>query len=207
MMDYANDNRPDGATPVYIIPGHRMMARLYDDIALDLVPGISDISDFFGDNIHPNSLGDYAVAMIHYACIFNESPLGLSNDLMPDPPAGFQMPSPELALYLQTMIWEVVTTYPRTGIANTPTSISDNSLDVESNLVVYPNPATDIVNIDFEESIEGNMYLMDINGKTIKTQSIANQNIQIDVSEYAKGIYFLKIMSLNNIVVKQIVKR
>ena len=118
MMDYANDNRPDGATPVYIIPGHRMMARLYDDIGRSLVPGISSIDQFFSDDIHTNSLGDYAIAMIHYACIFNESPVGLPYDLIPDPPPGFQTPSPALALYLQTMIWEVVTSYARTGIVD-----------------------------------------------------------------------------------------
>ncbi|MEM9548648.1 MAG: T9SS type A sorting domain-containing protein [Bacteroidota bacterium] len=117
MMDYANDNRPNGAPHVYIIPGHRMMARLYDDIQLNLVPGISTIDQFFSDNIHTNSLGDYAIAMIHYACIFNQSPVGLPNDLMPNPPDGFQIPSPELAFYLQDMIWDVVTTYDRTGIS------------------------------------------------------------------------------------------
>ena len=124
MADYANENRPSGTPPVYLIPGHRMMARLYDDIQLNLVPGISNINEFFSDNIHTNSLGDYAIAMIHYACIFNESPVGLPNDLMPNPPAGFQIPSPELALYLQGMIWEVVTNYPRTGISGLVVPVS-----------------------------------------------------------------------------------
>ncbi|MBK8670573.1 MAG: hypothetical protein IPN89_14420 [Saprospiraceae bacterium] len=63
MQDYANANRPVGATPVYIIPGHKMMARIYDDIQLNLVPGITNISQLFSDNIHTNSLGNYAIAM------------------------------------------------------------------------------------------------------------------------------------------------
>src|SRR5690606_41993321 len=109
---------PSGATPVYIIPGHRMMARLYDDIEDNRVPGISAIDAFFDDTIHTNSLGDYAIAMIHYARIFNESPVGLPWDLMPDAPAGLRTPSPELAKYLQTMVWEVVTGYDRTGITD-----------------------------------------------------------------------------------------
>jgi len=112
MQVYANDHRPAGCPPVYLIPGHKMMARIYDDIQLGLVPGITDISEFFSDNIHVNNLGSYAVAMIHYACIFNTSPVGLPTDLVD----GIEPPSQELADYLQNMIWEVVTNYPRTGI-------------------------------------------------------------------------------------------
>jgi hypothetical protein len=116
MQDYANANRPAGAPPVYIIPGHKMMARLYDDIQLGEVPDINHINQFFSDNIHTNELGAYAISLIHYACIFNTSPVGLPSSLLPNPPSGTPIPSTELASYLQNMIWEVVTTYPRTGV-------------------------------------------------------------------------------------------
>ncbi|MBK8625352.1 MAG: PKD domain-containing protein [Saprospiraceae bacterium] len=119
-QDIANANKPTGATNVYIIPGHKMMARLYDDVIAGIVPGISNFNQFFSDNIHTNSLGDYAIAMIHYACIYNVSPVGLPNDLLPNPLPGQQIPSPALATYLQNMIWEVVTSYPRTGIYTSP---------------------------------------------------------------------------------------
>lgn len=112
MQDYANENKPVGATHVYLIPGHKMMARLYDDIQLGVVPGITQLSQFFSDNIHVNDLGAYAVAMIHYACIYNTSPVGLPAKLNDNA----TKPSDELALYLQTMIWEVVTGYERTGL-------------------------------------------------------------------------------------------
>ncbi|MEZ4909529.1 MAG: PKD domain-containing protein [Saprospiraceae bacterium] len=118
MQDYANDHRISAATPIYMIPGHKMMARLYDDIVDGKVPGISNISQFFSDNIHPNELGAYAIAMIHFACIFNQSPVGLPHNLINDPPSGTPIPSEALALYLQNMIWDVVTSYPRTGIYN-----------------------------------------------------------------------------------------
>lgn len=116
MQDYANDHKPALAPPVYLIPGHKMMARLYDDIAEGLVPGISDISEFFSDNIHTNEYGAYAIAMIHYACLFNTSPVGLPHNLLPGADPGVAVPSPALATYLQEMIWEEVTAYPRTGI-------------------------------------------------------------------------------------------
>lgn len=105
-----------------------MMARIYDDIQLNLVPGVTNINQFFSDNIHTNSLGDYAIAMIHYACIFNQSPVGLPNDLMPNPPSGFQTPSPALATYLQNIVWEEVTTYSRTGITENTSKADENNI-------------------------------------------------------------------------------
>jgi hypothetical protein len=112
MADEAMEALPAEAPPIFIIPGHRMMARLYDDIEAGIVPGITNINQFFSDNIHPNTYGAYAMAMIHYACIFNANPVGLPYNLGEgDIPA-------DLAAYLQAMIWEVVTGYPRTGISD-----------------------------------------------------------------------------------------
>lgn len=136
MMDYANDSLPANATPIYIIPGHRMMAKLYDDIESGIVPGITSINEFFSDNIHTNSLGDYAIAMIHYACIYNSSPVGLPNELMDNPPVGFEYPSPELAAYLQDMVWEVVTNYSRTGV--------NSSLPIELVEFIAEQKGTDV---------------------------------------------------------------
>jgi hypothetical protein len=137
MQDFANDNLLPGSPPVYLIPGHKMMAKLYDDIQLGIVPDVDHISDFFGDNIHTNELGAYAIAMIHYACIYNMSPVGLPNNLLPNAPGGTPIPSVELAAYLQNMIWEVVTSYPPTGIyqfLNTDFSMFDAT---ESGKQVY----------------------------------------------------------------------
>lgn len=195
MQDYANVNRPIGAPPVYIIPGHKMMARIYDDIQLNLVPGITNINQFFSDNIHTNSLGDYAIAMIHYACIFNENPVGLTNDLMPNPPAGFQTPSPALALYLQTIIWEVVTNYPRTGITNPVLSISTESLP-KANIIIYPNPTKGQINF----SIQTNVQVNNIMGQNIASK----QNISsLDLSSQPEGVYFLTLINNNGQVIQR----
>lgn len=197
MQDYANANKPAAAPYVYIIPGHKMMARLYDDIQMNLVPGITNINEFFSDNIHTNSLGSYAIAMIHYACIFNESPVGLPNNLLSNPPAGFQAPSPALASYLQNMIWEVVTTYSRTGITNNPLNITQNV--IPNDIFVYPNPTADFI------------YIMDkklnVNSEKIIFNSIGDQvyrgidNI-INLSHLSSGIYILRVGKHNVKIVK-----
>jgi hypothetical protein len=197
MQDYANANRPVGAPAVYLIPGHRMMARIYDDIQLGLVPGITNINQFFSDNIHTNSLGDYAIAMIHYACIFNENPVGLTNDLMPNPPSGFQIPSPSLALYLQTIIWEVITNYPRTGIIDNALNIDESNF--ENKLSIYPNPSSEYIYvrkgdnvINFEKVIINSL------GKEVYR---GNENI-INISHLPNGIYILRAENQNVKIIK-----
>ena len=195
MQDYANANKPTAAPYVYIIPGHIMMARLYDDIQLNLVPGITNINEFFIDNIHTNSYGSYAIAMIHYACVFNKSPVGLPNNLLSNPPAGFQVPSPELASYLQNMIWDVVTTYPRTGITSNPLSIIVNNL--LNDFLVYPNPTKDFIytcdkNLNSEKIIFNSIGVQVYQG---------NENI-INLRNFASGIYTLKVGNRNVKIIK-----
>ena len=197
MQDYANANKPAGAPYVYMIPGHKMMARLYDDIQLNSVPGINDISQFFSDNIHTNALGSYAIAMIHYACIFNKSPLGLPNNLLSNPPAGFQAPSPALAAYLQNMIWEVVTTYPRTGISNNTSYIAENNMS--ESIFVYPNPTSDFIFISGENS--------NVNSEKIMVNSMGRQVYRgtdnvINLSHLSSGIYILRAGNKNFKIVK-----
>lgn len=188
MQDYANANRPNGAPPVYIIPGHKMMARIYDDIQLGNVPGITNINQFFSDNIHTNSLGDYAITLIHYACIFNSSPVGLTNNLL-DPNNNSPRPSTALATYLQTIIWEVVTSYPRTGIY--PIVTSTEEVNTETEFFIYPNPATELLNLspqnkslstDLEYTIYNNQ------GSTL----ITGKGNSINIQELPSGLYYLK---------------
>jgi len=190
MQDYANLNRPSGAPPVYIIPGHKMMARLYDDIQLGLVPGITNINQFFGDNIHTNELGAYAVSMIHYACIFNKSPVGLPNNLLPNAPAGTPIPSPTLARYLQTMIWDVVTKYPRTGIYNTITSIKEE--EKKYDFKIYPNPANHLLNIQQD----GIILMKELNYivyNSLGIEMTRGKGSTVNTQKLSNGIYVLKI--------------
>lgn len=180
MQDYANANRPIGAPPVYIIPGHKVMAKLYDDILQNLVPGISNIDAFFSDTIHPNDLGAYLVTLVHYACIFNKSPVGLPANLFPIPSARLAAPSPELALYLQTMVWDVVNNYSRTGIATqTPLAISAQiSLTTKiENKLAHLSWSADTKSNDshfiVEHSIEGKIFkpLTQIETNTLNSES------------------------------------
>ena len=64
---------------------------------------------------------------------------------------------------------------------------SDNA--AKSSLKVYPNPATDIVNISSDKKVE-NITVIDMTGKKVQSFKAANQ---INVSSLAKGTYILQV--------------
>ncbi len=65
------------------------------------------------------------------------------------------------------------------------------------NTKVYPNPITqgEKLNIEFEGQNSNQLIIYDINGRTIKAVSTNSVNKAIDISEFAPGMYILKIQS------------
>lgn len=189
LQDYANDHRPVGCPPVYIIPGNRMMAQLYDDIQAGIVPGINSIADIFTDGVHLNSLGAYMVTMIHYACIFNKSPVGLSPTLGP-----VSVP-PAFAQYVQQMVWELVTNYPRSGITNNPVTIRSGYVHTDySSALIYPNPARDYITIITRSKNPSPLFyeLIDVEGNKVKQGYLEESTGRLSLLWLSKGVYYLK---------------
>ena len=109
IADYVNANRPAGSPPMRVIPGPQIMAAIYDAIEDGSAPGLKNISDLFSDTIHLNDLGAYAISLAHYAVIYGRDPRGLPTNLG-------QTASPELARWLQELVWKIVTSYERSGV-------------------------------------------------------------------------------------------
>ena len=66
----------------------------------------------------------------------------------------------------------------------------------------YPNPTTGLVNIK-GCNIE-KVYLSDITGKILSTINCNTDKMQIDLSPYAKGVYFIKLVSGENVRVEKV---
>ncbi|KQI73361.1 hypothetical protein AN191_00155 [Loktanella sp. 5RATIMAR09] len=96
---HVNTNRPDGAPEMRMIPGPLLMAAIYDDIAAGNAPGMTGISDLFSDTIHLNGLGNYYIALAHFAVIYGRDPRGLQN---------LDGVTPQQARYLQDLVWNVL---------------------------------------------------------------------------------------------------
>jgi len=82
-----------------------------------------------------------------------------------------------------------------------------------SNLIsIYPNPANNTLNIeidkDYLSKTDINIYLYDVIGKLMKeinNNDIINNIIQINLTSFADGIYYLNIQTSDGSMVKKIV--
>ncbi|QFT60476.1 hypothetical protein FIU94_16725 [Sulfitobacter sp. THAF37] len=110
----------DDRTVVGLIPAGQAMARLYDEIAAERIPGLTDISALFADDIHLNDTGHYFVAMVQYATLTGQDPLGLPVDFHDRWGQPFDTPDEDLARALQRVAFEAVQAYGGTAVAPVP---------------------------------------------------------------------------------------
>jgi hypothetical protein len=93
-----------------------------------------------------------------------------------------------------------------TGLANTVFQGLLNTIAVRDNSVaVYPNPAYNDVTIMADNKIKS-IELYDAQGRIILTSLKDELESKLDVSTYAKGIYFLKITTEKGALVQKLLK-
>ena len=93
------------------------------------------------------------------------------------------------------------------NITTSGASLLENDL---SAITIYPNPSSDILNIDLSSANEEiqSISLVDITGKLIQTIDVhENALLKLNLSSFASGLYYIKISSATNTVVRQVVKK
>lgn len=72
---------------------------------------------------------------------------------------------------------------------------TDNVEDIllSSKLGIYPNPANDFVMIRTHNNIGDLITISDISGRTLITEEVADDDMQINVGNLAQGMYIVKI--------------
>ena len=111
--------------PIHVIPAGQVFARFVRALqARGGVDGLSRPSDLFArdaqgglDPIHVNDLGTYLVALTHYAVLYHQSPVGLPHRLRRADGSAATAPGAAAARLMQEVVWQVVTGYPKTGVA------------------------------------------------------------------------------------------
>lgn len=85
-------------------------------------------------------------------------------------------------------------------------TLSVNS-EKEVTFDLYPNPTNDFVNINGLKGAES-INLFDISGKLLQNFTVDNQEVRIDMTEFASGVYFLNIKTKDQVqTTKKIVKQ
>ena len=105
-------NQNYAGKPVLIVPAGLGLATLKTEIEAGHVPGLGDYwTDIAAGTLHLSPKGNYYIALIFYACLFKESPEGKVGLLR----SGL---SPEQAVVLQRIAWQVARNYPYSGISS-----------------------------------------------------------------------------------------
>ncbi len=73
---------------------------------------------------------------------------------------------------------------------------------------VYPNPATDLLNVYIENSEDyEEIVIRDMNGKIMITTLIDNSNFEFDFSDFADGVYMVSIIAGTEVINHKVVKK
>ena len=71
-------------------------------------------------------------------------------------------------------------------------------------LTIYPNPATDNLTIIFSQKPD--IEILNIEGKVLRSINVSDYLTTIDISGFAKGMYFIKVKNEEGIEVKKFIK-
>lgn len=89
------------------------------------------------------------------------------------------------------------------------TAVEEN-LDLQVKIKVYPNPASEVVNIQFEEPVDGeiDVAILDSQGKLIKRETIESAIVekQINLQDFPAGIYYIRLTKGKLVNVYKVVK-
>lgn len=69
-------------------------------------------------------------------------------------------------------------------------STSNELIDTEGGVAIYPNPAKNVINISGVEEGES-IKIMDITGQILLTTKADSDKTEINISKYSRGIYFV----------------
>ncbi|MFH0893911.1 MAG: lamin tail domain-containing protein [Bacteroidota bacterium] len=93
-------------------------------------------------------------------------------------------------------IVNAISVYANPGAGCQPVGVNENSF--VSNLHIYPNPTTGMLNIEnFENG--GLLTMYDLFGRLLLSQSIDKSSLQINISGFANGFYIVKLITSNGI--------
>ena len=90
----------------------------------------------------------------------------------------------------------------------TITSTSNTGISENSNILsISPNPTTDIVRCNLNGLNNVRLQVLDINGKLLMEQNVTDSAAEINLSDKASGVYFLRVLDGNHVLTTQKVIR
>ena len=104
--------------PVRIIPVGEVMYQLHLRMKAGKIAGYNHIAELYADGVHLKSEGKYVEAVTHYATVFADDPHGCITSGLRFWKGPYAV-NDDFAKAVWDVAWQVVTTYPDTGVNTT----------------------------------------------------------------------------------------
>ncbi|MDN3675853.1 aryl-sulfate sulfotransferase [Flavobacterium paronense] len=89
---------------------------------------------------------------------------------------------------------------------NCSLTLANTNMVNENNLVIYPNPVKNVLNINLPvQFTSANLTLINNIGQTVYSTAINSNTLSINVNQFSAGLYYLKVSSDTNQFVKKII--
>ena len=85
-----------------------------------------------------------------------------------------------------------------------PSSLNDF---LDSDVNIFPNPTTDLVQIKYSSNSSYNLSLLDMTGKVILVKANIQGYSVLNLDKFKNGLYLLRISNENGTIIKQIIKQ
>lgn len=92
------------------------------------------------------------------------------------------------------------------SIVVSPCTGIDSKASTLSGLSVYPNPNTGIFTLELNNGAVKNIVITDLTGRVILIETSTAGKININISNFANGVYFMKVQSNSSVEVIRVVK-
>lgn len=73
------------------------------------------------------------------------------------------------------------------------TSVGIASVDMVNGISVYPNPTSGIMNIQLQNATGADVLVYNVFGQLVLTQKLTGSSVQVDLSAYEAGIYYITV--------------
>lgn len=111
-----------------------------------------------------------------------------------------------------TTAWYYTLNTPMVRMNLTPGLVSTTNLNESVKANIYPNPAKDKAIVDFNTAFAGNVTIsvVDLSGRTVYTNTIANQaagnnKVELNVADFNAGVYQVVINANSSTITKKLV--
>jgi hypothetical protein len=82
-----------------------------------------------------------------------------------------------------------------------------NLIEKPKEILIYPNPATDVITIQMSNTEASTIEIIDVTGKVVLIRNNQAQRATIDINNLPNGIYLVRVSSGSNMEVQKIIKQ